>query len=158
MSEPQIAHRCPSCGASIRVRAVFCQHCGETLPEFHSESGDSSPDHVSDKKGRQAKLSGSRSEVSSGKEVPVENVPSDPVPPLVRKQGMQGARNTVNRARAAARDVIEEDLFQGVDKLRHISSVVLDEAAYDPSVRFVLVAAVLFVLFIVLLVVSEMLR
>ena len=42
-----------------------------------------------------------------------------------------------------------------VDKLRRVSSVVLDEAAYDPSVRFVLVVGVLFVLFLVLLLLSK---
>jgi len=33
---------------------------------------------------------------------------------------------------------------------------VIDEAAYDPSLRFVLVAAVLFILFLVILIVSEL--
>jgi hypothetical protein len=44
-----------------------------------------------------------------------------------------------------------------VEKLRKVSSVVIDQAAYDPSLRFLLVAAVLFVLFIVLLIMSEVL-
>lgn len=44
-----------------------------------------------------------------------------------------------------------------VEKLRKVSSVVIDQAAYDPSLRFLLVAAVLFVLFIVLLIVSKVL-
>ena len=43
-----------------------------------------------------------------------------------------------------------------VEKLRKASSIVLDEATYDPSVRFVLVAAVLFVLFLVILLLSKM--
>jgi hypothetical protein len=34
----------------------------------------------------------------------------------------------------------------------------LDEAVYDPSARFVLVAAVLFVLFLIILILSEMMR
>jgi uncharacterized Zn finger protein (UPF0148 family) len=42
-----------------------------------------------------------------------------------------------------------------VEKIRHVSSVVIDQAAYDPSLRFILVAAVLFVLFLVLLIVSK---
>lgn len=44
-----------------------------------------------------------------------------------------------------------------VDKLRRVSSVVIDQAAYDPSLRFLLVAAVLFVVFIVLLILSKVL-
>jgi hypothetical protein len=44
-----------------------------------------------------------------------------------------------------------------VEKLRKVSSVVIDEAAYDPSLRFLLVAACLFLLFIVLLILSKVL-
>ena len=42
-----------------------------------------------------------------------------------------------------------------VEKIRHVSSVVIDQAAYDPSLRFLLVAAVLFVVFLVLLILSK---
>ena len=41
------------------------------------------------------------------------------------------------------------------EKVRKVTSVFIDEATYDPSLRFVLVAAVLFVLFLVLLVFSK---
>lgn len=44
-----------------------------------------------------------------------------------------------------------------VEKIRHVSSVVIDQAAYDPSVRFLLVAAALFLLFLVLLILSKVL-
>jgi predicted RNA-binding Zn-ribbon protein involved in translation (DUF1610 family) len=42
-----------------------------------------------------------------------------------------------------------------VEKIRHVSSVVIDQAAYDPSLRFILVAAALFVFFLVLLILSK---
>jgi hypothetical protein len=44
-----------------------------------------------------------------------------------------------------------------VEKLRHVSSVVIDQAAYDASLRFLLVAAALFLLFLVLLILSKVL-
>jgi len=44
-----------------------------------------------------------------------------------------------------------------VEKLRKVSSVVIDQAAYDPSLRFLLVAAALFVLFLILLILSKVL-
>ena len=44
-----------------------------------------------------------------------------------------------------------------VEKIRHVSSVVIDQAAYDPSLRFLLVAALLFLLFIVLVIFSKVL-
>ena len=42
-----------------------------------------------------------------------------------------------------------------VEKLRHVSSVVIDQAAYDPSIRFLLVAAAFFILFLLLLIMSK---
>ena len=42
-----------------------------------------------------------------------------------------------------------------VEKLRHVSSAVIDQAAYDPSIRFLLVAAAFFILFLVLLIMSK---
>jgi len=44
-----------------------------------------------------------------------------------------------------------------VGKLRKVSSVVIDQAAYDPSLRFLLVAAALFLLFVILLILSKVL-
>lgn len=41
------------------------------------------------------------------------------------------------------------------EKVRHVSSVLIDQAAYDPSLRFLLVAAVLFILFVVLVLISK---
>ena len=42
-----------------------------------------------------------------------------------------------------------------VEKIKHVSSVMIDQAAYDPSLRFLLVAVVLFVLFLILLILSK---
>jgi uncharacterized Zn finger protein (UPF0148 family) len=42
-----------------------------------------------------------------------------------------------------------------VEKIKHVSSVMIDQAAYDPSLRFLLVAAVLFVLFLILVILSK---
>lgn len=50
---------------------------------------------------------------------------------------------------------VAENVRERVEKIRHVSSVVIDQAAYDPSLRFLLVAAVLFVLFLILLILSK---
>ena len=53
---------------------------------------------------------------------------------------------------------VRDDSVRGrVKKLRRVSSVMIDQAAYDPSLRFLLVAAVLFLLFLVLLILSKVL-
>jgi zinc-ribbon domain len=57
-------------------------------------------------------------------------------------------------ARGVTRNVIEEPAKR-VEKIRHVSTVVIEEASYDPSLRFVLVALGLFVVFVVLLVLSK---
>ena len=49
----------------------------------------------------------------------------------------------------------EEGMLARVEKFRKVSSVMIDQAAYDPSLRFLLVAAFLFVLFLVLLILSK---
>ena len=46
-------------------------------------------------------------------------------------------------------------MVQRGQKLREMSSVVLDEASYDPSLRFVLVAAALFILFLVIVLLNK---
>jgi membrane-bound ClpP family serine protease len=55
------------------------------------------------------------------------------------------------RVTAAARDVVEEKLSPRVEKLRHASNTMLGEAAYDPSLRFVLVAIIILILSLLLL-------
>ena len=58
----------------------------------------------------------------------------------------------------ARRPKVSEDGVRGrVEKLRKVSSVVIDQAAYDPSLRFLLVAAAMFLLFLVLLILSKVL-
>lgn len=63
-------------------------------------------------------------------------------------------RETLQRASQRTRGAIEDNVKR-VEKIHHVSSVVFEEAHYDPSLRFVLVALGLFVLFIVLLVLSK---
>jgi len=63
----------------------------------------------------------------------VDHAPLPPPPPARHHDGVKGR----------------------VEKLRHVSSVVIDQAAYDPSLRFLLVAAAMFLLFLVLLIMSK---
>ena len=51
--------------------------------------------------------------------------------------------------------VHDEGVRGRVEKIRKVSSVVIDQAAYDPSLRFLLVAAVMFLLFLILLILSK---
>lgn len=55
----------------------------------------------------------------------------------------------------SAKPGVAENVRERVEKIKHVSSVMIDQAAYDPSLRFLLVAAVLFVLFLILLILSK---
>ena len=79
-----------------------------------------------------------------------EEIPSDPDRPRVR--GAVGTK--LQRATTMARGV-EGDVIQRVQKVREISSVVIDEAAYDPSLRFVLVVIIVFGLFLIIVVLNK---
>jgi len=54
-----------------------------------------------------------------------------------------------------SRSGVAENVRERVERIRHVSSVVIDQAAYDPSLRFLLVAAALFLLFVVLVILSK---
>lgn len=56
---------------------------------------------------------------------------------------------------AIAPENTERRIRPRVEKLRKGTSIVIDEASYDPSLRFVLIAGVLFLLFVVLLILSK---
>ena len=184
MSEPEIARRCHACGASIRDHAVFCPECGKKLETTTSGEADSHRNNAStvvDTAPLQAEP-GPR-EQSNVDHSPVDDSPvraavqlpqpaasarmGQPKPPseqsdLTNKKPagahgahlVAGARDKVQRATGIAKHV-GGDMVQRGQKLREISSVVLDEASYDPSLRFVLIAAVLFVLFLIIVLLNR---
>ena len=108
MSEPEIARRCSSCGASVRQRAMFCPQCGNPIPEAEAPVTTTTP-------------------------LIPETIVETAQAPKVHDDGVRGR----------------------VEKIRKVSSVMIDQAAYDPSLRFLLVAAVLFLLFLVLVILSK---
>lgn len=73
-------------------------------------------------------------------ETPIPENPTPPMPPASQTSSPTSVAGNVR---------------ERVEKIRHVSSVVIDQAAYDPSLRFILVAAVVFVLFLLLLILSK---
>ena len=73
-------------------------------------------------------------------------------------EGPHGARQrtraSLHRASTAARGALEDNVKR-VEKIHHVSTAMIEEAHYDPSLRFVLVALGLFVVAIALLVLSK---
>ena len=176
MAKPKIARRCSVCGASIRKAALFCPQCGEEMAQQDSEGKpttsvittplvDSLPAHsAADAEGPRADYDEEKLEpVDEDKLEPVDeeklesiedgDIPVQKTPTVKAPAGK--VRNKIQRATNLARDG-GGDMLHRVQKVRQISSVVLDEAGYDPSLRFVLVAAALFLLFLVVLLLNKL--
>ena len=173
---PEISHRCPSCGAAVRDRdALFCPECGKALSEKSAEletaesveSDDSSPKSEADEIPDAALNSVGEAAVNEpSSSVPpaiaetseaLANAKEDEPAQAVHRRG-EKTRERLHRASEVARGVgrgVIEEPAKRVEKIRQASTVVIEEASYDPSLRFVLVALALFVVFVVLLVLSK---
>jgi uncharacterized Zn finger protein (UPF0148 family) len=167
---PEISLRCPSCGASIRDRdALFCPECGKPLSEESAEpkaaessellsdspkpEEDVAPDVTPDAEVDEP----SSSAQPAIAETSAATVNTDEPVAAVHRRG-EKTRERLHRASEVARGVgrgVIEEPAKRVEKIRHASTVVIEEASYDPSLRFVLVALGLFVVFVVLLVLSK---
>ncbi len=162
MPEPQISRRCPSCGASIREQAFFCPQCGQEIR--HGAEDQEASLHETQEIVRES-VTLTEADFQALQKPPGRS-PSEPTTPKrgdataekpkqrVAQRASEHGGTRLQRATTKARDV-EENVAQRVQKFREISSVMIDEAGYDPSLRFVLVAAVLFVLFVVIVVLNK---
>lgn len=173
--QPEISHRCPSCGVSVRNRdALFCPECGKPLSEKSTEPkapeavepGTSSPESEDEARdvAHDAISDAEEDEPSSsappaiGEASAASSQPKDDEPAAAVHRRGEKTRERLHRAsdiaRGVGRGVIEEPAKR-VEKIRQASTVVIEEASYDPSLRFVLVALALFVVSVVLLVLSK---
>lgn len=171
LMQPEIFRRCKECGAVIRSRANFCPQCGKPLGNAPGEGAAIGAENVT------ALESEARPNVQSipparpleeavpdvarhQESVPVNVAPVRHEPVVVSPEvaNDDGARTRLHRARTAARDAVEERLGPRVEKIRQASTGVIDEAAEDPGLRFVLIAAALFVFSLILLLVSHLIR
>ena len=74
--------------------------------------------------------------------------------PMAKAGTYEKARVGFHRASTATREALADNVKR-VEKIRHVSSAMIEEATYDPSLRFVLVALVVFVVFVLLLLLSK---
>ena len=126
MSEPEIARRCSDCGASVRDRALYCPQCGNPIPQTAPTTVHQVQDTLVD-------------------HAPTEALRPDPA-----------ATQPLSAVVPPASPRVHEDGVLGrVEEIKKVSTVMIHQAAYDPSLRFLLVAAGLFLLFLVLLILSK---
>jgi len=159
--EPEIARRCHDCGASVRSGSVFCPQCGKAL-KGEAANTSAAATEAADNVARRTTDPGRSAATVEQRGI----APAPPVAPLAPAQEslatgesrrpvevVDDGVNTSKRQRvtSAARDVVEEKLSPRVEKFRQASNVMLEEAAYDPSLRFVLVAIAILLLSLFLL-------
>ena len=156
--QPEILHRCSSCGAAIRdfdARVLFCPECGKALASSKKDKSGSEAEPQKAVGDRQMKSSpaGVGTEKAESRAGEVTEKPSTN-PDGTRQSTRARTREKLQRASNVARGAIEDNVKR-VEKIHHVSTVMFEEAHYDPSLRFVLVAVGIFILFIVLLVLSK---
>ena len=133
MSEPEIEidRRCSFCGVSVRPHAMFCPQCGNPI-----RSHEPAPTSIS--------LS----------DTIVDTAPAETVKPdLPATQPLSAVAPPVPTP--ILPKSTDHSVRGRVEQIRKVSSVMIDQAAYDPSLRFLLVAAAFFILFLVLLILSK---
>ncbi len=134
MSEPEIARRCSACGVSVRQSAVFCPQCGNPIVKQQTTTEVS---HTAATQSLRAITT------------------ADDSPPAPQTPPAKAIHPPPTTPHSSALTGVADNVRDRVEKIRHVSSVVIDQAAYDPSLRFLLVAAALFVLFVILVILSK---
>jgi hypothetical protein len=162
MAEPEISHRCMACGAAIRSRAQFCPQCGKPLKKASSDA-------LPAAKASEAQPSGRIDRE-------LKTTPLAPTPTMIEPQPQDASSSAESqtaieaapepravkdekhakkhRVKQATRGVVQENVRPRVEKLRKASNVVIEEVAIDPSLRFILIAVLIFIIFITLLLLS----
>jgi uncharacterized Zn finger protein (UPF0148 family) len=166
--EPEIARRCHDCGATVRSGSLYCPQCGKPLKKADAAGATSTAEAPENIARRITDPGRSAPTIDSPQSVPLSIAPissqagesrhrAEVLETRAGESNDGGVTSKRQRVTAAARDVVEEKLSPRVEKLRHASNVMLEEAAYDPSLRFVLVAIVILLLSLFLLLLNYLL-
>ena len=169
---PEISHRCPSCGVAVRGTSLFCPQCGRPLKAgatsvSNKAEATETPTRVKTDGGVNTSViapSGATTPPPSAPDVvPVKestqpNVATENRSPVAATAPLASdERSRRQRVAAAARETVEGKIAPRVEKLRHASGAMLEEASYDPSLRFVLIAVAIFLLSLLLLLLNHLL-
>ena len=165
MSEPEIARRCSHCGVSLRQTAMFCPQCGQqigppNLPDTVPTNVELADARLTNTDLADTQLIDTKLPDTQISDTPIATAPIASVPTVSAPITEAPIRENPSSSRPAATHPssptsVAGNVRERVEKIRHVSSVVIDQAAYDPSLRFILVAAVIFVLFLILLILSK---
>ena len=141
---------CPECGKPLATAATATEPAPESAKPDSPPAADAEPDAV-----QETQMLAASAEPALAAADPET---TEPKVDKLDESGPHGARERtragLHRASTAARGAIEDNVKR-VEKIHQVSTAMIEEAHYDPSLRFVLVAVGLFVVFIILLVLSK---
>jgi len=139
---------CPECGKPLATAATGTEPVAESAEIAATPATTAAPPSAN-----QAQTAPGELIVATDRE-PGANQAVQPDETGAQPGARGRTRETLHRASTAARGAIGDNVKR-VEKIHHVSSAMIEEAHYDPSLRFVLVALGLFVVFVVLLVISK---
>ncbi len=146
---------------------MFCPECGKPLanlsesveapsaaPSSNPAVGQTSSSEPNEVPKVQSSETPVKEESVHGDAVTRQGKPDKPAESRPSQGAREKTREKLQRASSVARGALEDNVKR-VEKIHHVSTVMLEEASYDPSLRFVLVALGLFIVFVILLVLSK---
>ena len=140
---------CPECGKPLATEAIL----SETSAEFSKAEFAPATGSASIAAGEAQMAAASIGSAAADPETAASRA-GHPDDSGVSHGARERTKERLHRASTAARGALEDNVKR-VEKIHHVSTAMIEEAHYDPSLRFVLVALGLFVVFIVLLVLSK---
>lgn len=159
MSNPEISRRCPACGAAARARAEFCPQCGRSLrenvsraaPVAASPSSPAAPEPFASPQDQPGDVAVPQLNKANESTTISDTSERKTDVPAAREQG----EAILASHRASPRRRVSVVKESGA-RLRESSADLLNDAADDASLRFVLVAIVLFILFLFFLLLNNL--
>jgi hypothetical protein len=159
MSDVLISRRCPNCGASIRRSGSFCPQCGSRVAAARAgeDAGSPKPESKAETENPVEHRKGTAltdSIVNRPSEVAEPKRGASPVISSAVPNGLRESKKQIV-PQPARRD--PGSSFQS-EHIRRRSQIVTSGESIDSSIRFLVVAIVLFLGFLVLLIVSQSMR
>lgn len=145
-----------SCGASVRRKSRFCPHCGKSLTSklaATEKKPQKATRHFGAEKPKRAQVEPSEAGLGLSRLEETSAPLSVFEAPLEKPE--EHPPKFVARSVAMAIEAVEEKIAPSVEKVKKASHVVIDEAAEDPNLRFLLIALVLFVVFLFMLLLNR---
>src|SRR5207244_6377943 len=134
--------RCPACGVSLRdfgEGVMFCPECGKPLADSQGIQGNEADKNSIDTPAVTSPATATmrRDQRPTDPATTIDKNPTSKYDERVNAR--KRTRETLQRASQRTRGAIEDNVKR-VEKIHHVSSVLLEEGTYYPSLRLLLLS------------------